>query len=96
VRAIAGVGFLRAQRCVRLPGVASRAVHAPEGSPNGSLIEADEAGLAIGVAVADLGASIANAVELGGTVRMPPTDNGWVVKAQIVDPAGNVLMLIQQ
>jgi hypothetical protein len=26
---------------------------------------------------------------------MPPTDNGWVVKAQIRDPAGNLLTLIQ-
>jgi predicted enzyme related to lactoylglutathione lyase len=71
-------------------------VATPDGSPNGSLIEADDARLAIGVAVADLEASVAKAVELGGSVHMPPTDNGWVVKAQVVDPAGNVLTLIQQ
>ena len=27
---------------------------------------------------------------------MPPTDNGWVVKAQVRDPAGNTLTLIEQ
>jgi predicted enzyme related to lactoylglutathione lyase len=31
----------------------------------------------------------------GGTVLMPPTDNGWVVKALVADPAGNALSLIQ-
>ena len=36
------------------------------------------------------------AERLGGEVVMPPTDNGWVVKAQVRDPAGNVLTLIQQ
>ena len=25
----------------------------------------------------------------------PPTDNGWVVKGQVKDPAGNLLTLIQ-
>jgi predicted enzyme related to lactoylglutathione lyase len=48
------------------------------------------------VAVADLDAAIERAVALGGTVTMPPTDNGWVVKAQVADPAGNPVTLIQQ
>jgi hypothetical protein len=26
---------------------------------------------------------------------MPPTDNGWVTKAQVTDPAGNIVTLIQ-
>jgi len=26
---------------------------------------------------------------------MPPTDNGWVAKAQLQDPAGNLVNLIQ-
>jgi predicted enzyme related to lactoylglutathione lyase len=31
----------------------------------------------------------------GGKVLLPKTDNGWVKKAQIADPAGNALTLIQ-
>ena len=31
----------------------------------------------------------------GGRVVLPKVDNGWVKKAQIADPAGNVLTLIQ-
>jgi hypothetical protein len=32
----------------------------------------------------------------GGDVVMPVTDNGWVRKAQVRDPAGNILTLIQK
>ncbi|MGW7824910.1 hypothetical protein ACWGLF_44410 [Streptomyces puniciscabiei] len=32
---------------------------------------------------------------LGDTVTMPPTDNGWAAKAQVQDPVGDVLNLIQ-
>jgi len=71
-------------------------VQTPDGGPNGALIDAETASVAIGVAVADLDAALAHAVELGGSVLMPRTDNGWVVKAQVADPAGNVLTLIQQ
>jgi uncharacterized protein len=46
--------------------------------------------------VPDLDAAVDSAAKLGGTVVMPPTDNGWVVKAQVTDPAGNTLTLIQQ
>ena len=63
--------------------------------PNGSLVEAEAASVTFGVAVADLEDSIAQAVALGGKITMPPTDNGWIVKAQVSDPAGNVLTLIQ-
>ena len=31
----------------------------------------------------------------GGAVVMEPTDNGWVTKAQVTDPAGNVVTLIE-
>ena len=48
----------------------------------------------IGVAVVDLDQAIAAATARGGSVEMPPTDNGWVVKAQVRDPAGNLLTLI--
>ncbi|MDX6214723.1 MAG: uncharacterized protein QOG99_307 [Frankiales bacterium] len=62
----------------------------------GSLVDAVAPQVTLGVAVADLDSSVAEAERLGGSVVMPPTDNGWVVKAQVTDPAGNVLTLIQQ
>ncbi len=65
-----------------------------EDGPNGALIDSDTAAV-IGIAVSDLDESVRRAVELGGGVAMPPTDNGWVVKAQVSDPAGNVVTLIQ-
>ena len=70
-------------------------VRTPEGSPDGALIEADAGGVSFGVAVADLNRAVERAASLGGTVVMPPTDNGWVVKAQVRDPAGNLVTLIQ-
>ena len=56
--------------------------------------EAERPGLTVGVVVPDLDAAVAAAEAAGGTVVMPPTDNGWVVKAQVEDPAGNRLSLI--
>src|SRR5262249_52778263 len=70
-------------------------VTTPDGGPNGALVEAEQAGVTIGVAVDDLAAAVERAVDLGGKVTMPPTDNGWVVKAQVSDPSGNVVTLIQ-
>jgi predicted enzyme related to lactoylglutathione lyase len=67
----------------------------PDGSPDGALVEADAGSVTVGVAVADLAVALERAVSLGGTVVMPSTDNGWVVKAQVTDPAGNLLTLIQ-
>ena len=67
----------------------------PGGSPDGALVEADTGTVTIGVAVADLAGAVDRVVALGGSVVMPPTDNGWVVKAQVTDPAGNLLTLIQ-
>jgi predicted enzyme related to lactoylglutathione lyase len=67
----------------------------PEGGPNGALIEADAGSVTFGVAVADLAGALEQAVSLGGEVVMPATDNGWVVKAQVTDPAGNPITLIQ-
>jgi predicted enzyme related to lactoylglutathione lyase len=66
----------------------------PDDGPNGALNEADEPAVTIGVAVDDLERAIAAATASGGSVEMPPTDNGWVVKAQVRDPAGNLLTLI--
>jgi predicted enzyme related to lactoylglutathione lyase len=70
-------------------------VETPSGL-RGSIVDAEAAQLTLGVGIADLAAAVTEAERLGGTVVMPPTDNGWVVKAQVRDPAGNVLTLIQQ
>jgi predicted enzyme related to lactoylglutathione lyase len=78
---------------VRGPGYAL--VRTPNGAPDGAVVEAEHAGMMIGVVVPDLDAAIANAQAAGGTVVMPPTDNGWVVKAQVADPAGNRVSLIR-
>ena len=69
-------------------------VRTPEGGPDGGVVEGSDASLTLGVAVDDLEATVARVTELGGEVLMPPTDNGWVVKALVVDPAGNRLSLI--
>ena len=69
-------------------------VETPDGSPNGALREAEAAEVIIGVEVSDLDATVARCVELGGPVVMPPTDNGYVNKAQIADPAGNIVTVI--
>ena len=58
-------------------------------------MEQERASVVLGIAVADLDAAIKQAEQLGATVVMPPTDNGWVSKAQLQDPAGNLVNLIQ-
>jgi predicted enzyme related to lactoylglutathione lyase len=78
---------------LRGPGYAS--VTTPEGSVDGALVESEEAALTIGIVVPELARSLDVAVAQGGTIAMPMTDNGWVVKAQILDPSGNRLTLIQ-
>lgn len=78
----------------RGPGYAQ--LQTPEDSPNGALVEQPEAGLTIGIVVPDLDGALAQAEARGGQVAMPATDNGWVRKAQVRDPAGNLLTLIQQ
>jgi predicted enzyme related to lactoylglutathione lyase len=50
--------------------------------------------LTIRIAVPELGRSLELAVARG-TIAIPPTDNGFVRKAQIVDPAGNRVTVIQ-
>lgn len=70
-------------------------VTTPADSPNGALIEAQASSLTIGIAVPDLDAALVAAKGQGGSVVMPATDNGWVKKAQVSDPAGNVVTLIQ-
>lgn len=65
------------------------------GGLRGGIVEAERPAVTLGVAVPDLDQAVRRATELGGAVVMPPTDNGWVVKAQVTDPSGNVLTLIQ-
>jgi len=77
----------------RGPGYAM--VTTPEGGPNGALVEEPEASFTVGVVVPDLDQALALAAEQGGRVLLPKTDNGWVKKARIADPAGNALTLIQ-
>jgi predicted enzyme related to lactoylglutathione lyase len=76
----------------RGPGYAL--VETPDGSANGALVEAKVPALTIGVVVRDLDGVLAAAVAAGGSVAMPATDNGWVTKAIITDPAGNRITLI--
>ena len=65
------------------------------GDLRGGLVEAEKSGVNFGIQVDDLEVALDRATKLGGTVVMPATDNGWVFKAQVQDPAGNVLSLIQ-
>jgi predicted enzyme related to lactoylglutathione lyase len=65
------------------------------GGLRGAIVEQEQAGVVLGVGVADLDAAVRNAENLGAAVVMPPTDNGWVTKAQVRDPAGNLVTLIQ-
>jgi predicted enzyme related to lactoylglutathione lyase len=69
-------------------------VRTPEGGPDGGFVEDVAASLTLGVAVDDLDAAVERVAEHGGDVLMPPTDNGWVTKALVVDPAGNRIALI--
>ena len=77
----------------RGPGYAM--VATPAGGPDGAIVETPEPSLVFGIVVAELAAALAAAVTEGGRVVLEATDNGWVRKAQIADPAGNVLTLIQ-
>jgi predicted enzyme related to lactoylglutathione lyase len=73
------------------PGYAQ--LHTP--GLDGALVESPEPSLTIGVVVADLDGALAAAAASGGEVVMPKTDNGFVVKGQVADPAGNRITLIQ-
>ena len=77
----------------RGPGYAL--VATPESSPDGAIVESEEPAIKVGVVVASVEDAVRDAEELGGSVSMPATDNGWVVKAEVADPAGNPLTLIQ-
>lgn len=79
---------------VKGPGYAL--IDTGDGGPNGAIVDADEPTLTIGLAVDDLPAALDAATAAGGEIVMPAVDNGWVTKAKIQDPAGNVLTLIQR
>jgi predicted enzyme related to lactoylglutathione lyase len=67
----------------------------PDGSVQGALVDAEDASFTVGIVVPNLDAALAAATQSGGQVVMPRTDNGWVTKGQIADPAGNRVTLIQ-
>lgn len=77
-------------------GVGCALVRTPDGSVDGALVEQQTASLTIGVVVPDLAGALRAAERNAGEVVMPATDNGWVTKAQLRDPAGNVITLIQE
>ena len=62
----------------------------------GAIVEAPDAALTLGVVVPDLDLALLQVEGLGGRVAMPATDNGWVRKGQVSDPAGNLITLIQK
>jgi|SRR5882757_7205044 len=78
---------------VKGPGYAL--LKTPEGSPGGALLDADAPSLTIGIVVSDLDKALQIAAGAGGKIVMPKTDNGWVKKAQVSDPAGNCVTVIQ-
>lgn len=71
-------------------------VGTPSSQLGGAIMDSEEAALTIGIAVNDIDAAIASAVQAGGSMVMPKTDNGWIIKGQVADPAGNRLTLIQK
>jgi len=75
------------------PGYAM--LNTPDGTPGGALVDSDDPSLTIGIVVSDLDKALLTAAQAGGRVVMPRTDNGWVKKAQITDPAGNCITVIQ-
>ncbi len=75
------------------PGYAS--ITTPDGSPDGAVVEMENSGITLGIAVDNLDTALSRAKAAGGSVVMPVTDNGWVKKAQIADIDGNIITLIQ-
>ena len=78
---------------VKGPGYAL--VQTPAATVSGAIIDTETPSLIIGVSVANLDETLAAVVSSGGSVVMPKTDNGWVVKAQVADPVGNKITLVQ-
>jgi len=70
-------------------------VETPAGSANGAILETEAASITVGIVVADIDRVIESAIDQGGTIAMLATDNGWVKKAVLADPAGNRVTVIQ-
>jgi len=69
----------------------------PEPGPGGHLRQSDRRGVTLYVQVHDLAASLARAVELGGTVTLERLDvPGGPTLAGIEDPEGTPITLVQQ
>ena len=69
----------------------------PEPGPAGHLRQSERSGVNLYVQVRDLQASLAKAVDLGGTIAAEPFDvPGGPTLAGVLDPEGNPLMLVQQ
>ena len=69
----------------------------PEPGPGGHIRRGDRPGVVLYVQVRDLRASLARAVELGGTLVTEPFDvPGGPTLAAVDDPEGNALVLVQQ
>jgi predicted enzyme related to lactoylglutathione lyase len=77
----------------RGPGYAL--LRTPTGTVGGALVESEAASLILGIVVPNLSKALEKAILAGGSVIMPATDNGWVKKAQVNDPAGNLVTLIE-
>jgi predicted enzyme related to lactoylglutathione lyase len=69
----------------------------PEPGPGGHIRGSSRSGVTLYVQVRDLGASVARAVELGGTVTLERFDiPDGASLAGITDPEGNPITLVQQ
>ena len=69
-------------------------IRTPEGGVDGAIVETETPAITLGVVAPNLAQALAAAERLGGAIVMPATDNGWVTKAQIADPFGNIVTLI--
>lgn len=72
-------------------------VGAPEAGPAGTIIPSDAPGVILFIQVLDLSASLEKAKTLGGSVITQPFDvPGGPTIAQIADPEGTLVGLVQQ
>ncbi len=74
----------------------SPGIGAPE-PISGHILQSTESGVSLYIQVLSLGATMAKAKELGGTVLREPFDRpGQATLAWIADPEGNKVVLVQQ
>ena len=70
-------------------------LNTPGETVKGAIVDADHSSFTVGVVVPSLDHTLSAAVASGGSIIMPKTDNGWIKKGQVSDPAGNIVTLIQ-